>query len=520
MKTIHNAGVLTLGILLLCSSPTTASVGDKSDPIVVASKNFTENYILAEIMSQLIEEDGFVVERRFGLGGTKICHDALINDEIDVYPEYTGTITQAILELQERLDVDEINEKLAHLGIEALPEFGFNNTYAMAMRRALSEELGVTKVSQLTAHPQLKFIVSHEFLEREDGWKQLQRVYGFGSIPEGIEHALAYRAIADGSIDVTDGYSTDAEILMHDLVALEDDRNAFPTYMALPLVRSDLEPTILAALSNASGRIDESTMIRLNQMAVNENQKFAEIADSFLLAQGLKETKSEETEEIGFSQWFSDWSDLRSNTFRHLQLSGIALILAALIGLTVSILIYRVRWLARGVVYICGLLQTIPSIALLALLIPVFGIGMVPAIIALFLYSLLPIVRNTVTTLSTTDPMLLRVAEAMGLSEFEQLRFIHLPLATPSIFAGIRTSAVICIGTATLAAFIGAGGLGDPIVTGLALNNTGLILQGAIPAAVLAILTELVFEALERVIVPGHLKVFGESQETPLKEAT
>jgi osmoprotectant transport system permease protein len=143
-------------------------------------------------------------------------------------------------------------------------------------------------------------------------------------------------------------------------------------------------------------------------------------------------------------------------------------------------------------------MQTIPSIALLALMIPLFGIGITSAIIALFMYSLLPIVRNAVTGLVNVDPVLVRVATALGLSARERLRHVLVPIALPSIFAGIRTAAVISIGTATLAAFIGAGGLGDPIMSGLSRVDVNLILQGAIPAAVLAIVTELLFEVIEK----------------------
>lgn len=155
--------------------------------------------------------------------------------------------------------------------------------------------------------------------------------------------------------------------------------------------------------------------------------------------------------------------------------------------------------------YVAGLLQTIPSIALLALLIPIAGVGQVPAIIALFLYSLLPIARNAITALVTIDPLLRRVALALGLTEVQQLRHVYVPLALPHMLAGVRIAAVVSIGTATLAAFIGAGGLGEPIVTGLALNDTGLILQGAIPAALLALCAELFFEGLERWLIPRHL---------------
>ena len=493
-----------LTLIALACVGATSGIPD-TDPIVVASKHFPESYVLAEIISQMLEEKGYEVDRRFGLGGTNVCYEALINGEIHVYPEYTGTITQAILELQDQLTPEQINEKLNEHDLEILDPFGFNNTYAMAMRDSHADELGLTKVSQLADHPDLKIVVTHEFLERADGWPHLQRIYGLTQSPEGIEHALALRAISDGSVDVTDGYSTDAELLHYGLRILEDDRGAFPLYLALPIIRNDLSEGVRNAINSVAGLIDEPTVIDLNGQVVYEEKSFAEVASAFLYSVGLKATDEVTT---------SITDKLTKNVLRHLQLTAIALLLATSVALIISFAIYRIVWLSRAVVYVCGLLQTIPSIALLALMIPLFGIGIVPAIVALFLYSLLPIVRNCVTALSTTDPMLIRVAEGMGLSQGERLRHVLIPLATPSVLAGIRTSAVICIGTATLAAFIGAGGLGDPIVTGLALNNTGIILQGAIPAALLAILTELVFEGIERLAVPGHLKAFAPGTET------
>jgi len=171
-----------------------------------------------------------------------------------------------------------------------------------------------------------------------------------------------------------------------------------------------------------------------------------------------------------------------------------------------GVLIYRYSAAAKPILYFTGLLQTIPSIALLALMIPLFGIGVFPAIVALFLYALLPILRNTATALFSIDPLLKKVATGIGLTRWQRLRLIEIPLSTPTIFAGIKTAAVISIGTATLAAFIGAGGLGEFIVTGLALNNTSMILKGAIPAAILAIFVEFIFEIIEKMFVPKHLQ--------------
>ena len=467
----------------------------------VASMNFNESYLLAEMVVQVLEQAGFEVERRFGLGGTLICYEALVNDEIDVYVEYTGTLGQAILNRSDLASIRALNEHIADRGIELLEPFGFDNTYAMAMPRDRAEAAGLRRIGDLAGHPELKIVVSHEFLEREDGWRGLARAYGLPVRAGGIEHGLAYQAIADGAIDVTDAYSTDGELERYDLLVLEDDLSYFPEYLAAPLARSDLPASVRTEIGRLANLIDDQQMQRLNAEVVFGGRTFSDVANGFLVGAGLVEMRSQE---VG-AQEFRVWADLLRNTARHLQLTLSALLAAVIAGVGLSVLVFRMPVLARSVTYLCGLLQTVPSIALLALMIPVFGIGALPAIVALFLYSLLPILRNTLTALTTVDPVLIRVAVAMGLSPRQQLRHVFIPLSLPSMLAGIRTAAVISIGTATLAAFIGAGGLGDPIVTGLALNDAGLILQGAVPAALLAVATELVFEGVERLVLPGHL---------------
>jgi osmoprotectant transport system permease protein len=467
------------------------------DPIVVGSKNFNESYLLAEIVSRLLESRGHRVDRRFGLGGTLICYEALRNGEIDVYVEYTGTLSQAILSLDRTPSIEEFNSLLADEGLEVLPSLGFNNTYAMALRRERAESLGIATVSDLVGKRDLVIAVSHEFLEREDGWPGLMRVYGFDSIPTGIEHGLAYQAIAEGRIDVTDAYSTDGDLERYGLTVLEDDKRFFPEYMAVPFIRTDVASDVRVSIGELAGRLNDDAMRKLNAAVVVHSRTFDDVALEWLTEQGLIEPGGQARSRL--------WDSLARNTVTHLKLTGIALLLACLIGLPAGILVYRSEVLSRSVLYVAGLLQTIPSIALLALMIPLFGIGEVPAIIALFLYSLLPILRNTVTAMLTTDPLLRRVAAAMGLTTFQQIRYLLFPMALPNVLAGVRTAAVISIGTATLAAFIGAGGLGDPIVTGLALNDPSMILQGAIPAALLAVATELSFEMIERLLIPRHL---------------
>ncbi|MDE0662247.1 MAG: ABC transporter permease subunit [Gammaproteobacteria bacterium] len=495
---------MNLGVTLARTGVVAASFAVAAEElIVVASKNFTEAYILGEAVAQLLESEGFEIDRKIGLGGTKICYDALVEGDVDVYVEYTGTIAEAIKNIDGEPTRQKIAEALAPDGVEMLDDFGFNNTYALAVPRQVAEERGLGKISDLPDHPDLRMAVSHEFLERPDGWPGLQRLYGIEEIPDGIEHALAYEALADGSIHLTDAYSTDGELKRYDLTVLEDDRGFFPTYMAVPLVRTDLDPRARNVLRRVGGTLDDVEMSDLNAAAVFGGRSTEAIAASYLLDKGIIGTNA--GAEVVLPR-DSLVARLSRNTGRHLFLVAGAVLPATLVAVGLALAIFKLPWFSRGAVYIAGLMQTIPSIALLALLIPLVGIGWLPAVIALFLYALLPILRNAVTALTSIEPTLRRVAVAMGLKPAEELRHVFVPLAMPSIVAGVRTAAVICIGTATLAAFIGAGGLGDPIVKGLALNDTRLILEGAIPAASLAVLTELVFEAVERWLVPGHLR--------------
>ena len=464
--------------------------------LTVGSKIFSESYLLAEIISQSLEAEGFQVDRRFGLGGTLVCYEALLSGEIDVYVEYTGTIEQVILKGSDRHPaVMEINSRLDRR-LRILGSLGFNNTYAMAMKESLAEQLGITSISDLANADELVLALSLEFLNREDGWPGLASLYKLPHQPLGIDHGLAYQAMNSGSIDLTDAYSTDGDIERYALRTLKDDLGYFPEYYAVPFIRADMNERAVAVIENLVGLLDDSRMREMNAEVVVEGKSFAQVAASFLQSEGIAGREQADTQLL---------SNVLRNTLVHLKLTSIALLLGCLVGLPLGILAFRHQQLARVVVYIAGLMQTIPSIALLALMIPLFGIGVLPAIVALFLYSILPILRNTITSLITIDPVLKRVSQAIGLTGSEQLRYVLLPMALPGILAGIKTAAIISIGTATLAAFIGAGGLGEPIVTGLALNDTRLILQGAIPAAILAIVAELLFELLERLVVKEHM---------------
>jgi osmoprotectant transport system permease protein len=411
-----------------------------------------------------------------------------------------------ILELRRRdfdawfadLSTDEaIRQALAQQELIMLSPLGFNNSYAIAVSADFARQENLQNISDLLRVGRVRVGLPHEFLSRNDGWPGLKARYKLDLTATGIEHSLAYEAMANANIDVTAVYSTDGEILRSKLVLLDDDLNYFPQYRAAFFARRDLAADVRTILESMSGRINDRRMQQLNLRALDPDVSFADVASGFLIEEGLIDSAQDVP---GFM------ARLLRNTRQHLKLTGIALLLAVFAGVGIAAAVHRNRRAASAFLYFAGLMQTVPSIALLALLIPWFGIGETPAIVALFLYSLLPIARGTITAMLAIPPGYRLVAAAMAMTPRQETRYVLMPLAMPHVIAGIRTAAVISIGTATLAAFIGAGGLGDPIVTGLALNDSSMILQGAIPAAVLAILTELAFNGLERWLVAPHMR--------------
>ncbi len=484
---------MKIGFLILSLAATSAVA---AQPIVVGSKKFTESYVLGGIARTVLERAGLAAQERAGMGGTIILWQALGGGQIDVYPEYTGTIGEEILKTKERLSSAEMRAALKKSGVGMSADLGFNNTYALVMRRAAAEKLGIRAISDLQQHPELKVGLTHEFLDRQDGWKPLAAAYGL-TMPNvsGIDHAIGYAALARGSIDLKDAYSTDAKIQENDLVVLHDDRHFFPEYKAVFLYRLDLDPRAVAALNHFGG-IDEAKMISLNA-AAERSRDYAYAASLYFQPAPAEGAPRRDL-----------WPKLARWTGRHLELAGISLLLSVLIGLPLGIVASRGGPVGQAILAIVGMIQTIPSLALLALLVPVpfLGISATTAIVALFLYGLLPIVRNTATGLQDIPPALRDSATALGLEPGARLRKIYLPLASRTILAGIKTSAVINIGTATLAALIGAGGLGEPILSGLNLNDHATILQGAIPAALLALLVQGLFDLLDRILIPRGLR--------------
>ena len=482
-----------------------------AQPVVnVGSKRFTESYVLAEIVARAVDRAGEArAAHQPGLGNTAIMFAALKSNAISVYPEYTGTVAFELLGLKYVPDLAGLNRELSRHGLAAGIALGFSNTYALAMLNSRAESLGIRRVSELARHPQLKLALSQEFLSRKDGWPALRLAYQLPfADARGLDHGLAYEAIAAGSLDVMDVYSTDAKISRYRLRVLQDDLGFFPSYDAILLYRKDLPerfPRSWQALQGLQGTISSGRMIEMNAAAELSAVPFPRIADNFLAGRDPVDSAGAQHGQRTFMRALLG-PDFWRLTAQHLILVFASLVLGVAAGVPLGIWAHRLPGARSWILGTAGVLQTIPSLALLAFLIAALDrIGTMPAIIALFLYSLLPIVRNTETGLAGVPGSLKDSATALGLRQGARLRYIELPLAARTILAGVKTSAVINVGTATIAAFIGAGGYGERIVAGLAVHDHALLLAGAIPAAAMALLIQGVFDFMDRHLISGGL---------------
>ena len=338
-----------------------------ADPIVIGSKKFTESYVLGEIAKRTLNDAGIPAEHRQGMGGTIIVWQALRGAQIDAYPEYTGTIAEEILKDRQLHSAAAIREALSNFGVGMTEPLGFNNTYALIMRRDRAQELGIRTISDLQKHPELKIGLTHEFLARQDGWQPLAARYRLN--PQsviGIDHALGYAALQNGSIDVKDAYSTDAKIAEYDLVVLEDDVGFFPKYEAVFLFRASMRKDAIAALRKLGGTLDEARMIQLNAEA-ERTKNYTRAANLYFRDDVESATSAGEP----FSHKLARW------TVRHLQLAGFSLLLAIVVGIPLGIFASRGGVVGHAILGFASIVQTIPSLALLALLVPIpfFGIS-------------------------------------------------------------------------------------------------------------------------------------------------
>jgi osmoprotectant transport system permease protein len=477
-----------------------AGVACAADSIVIGGKIFTESYVLGEMAAQTIEASSHVpVTRKLGMGSTGILFEGLKSGAIDLYPDYTGTLAEAILKRPELKSLDEIRQALSDMGLTISGSLGFNDTYALAVKEEFAEKHGLRSIGDLIPiESEIRAAFSYEFMDRKDGYPGLIDSYHLGFSPQKInrmEHTLSFQAIEQNAVDLIDVYSTDAKIKKLNLRLLKDDHNYFPVYQAVWVARKSFvekHPSEWQALLGLEGKISEQTMLDMNAQADIQKIPFGKIAAQFLGAATP-----------AAHGWLHE---VARRTKEHLWLVGVSLLFSVLVGIPLGVTAVRYHAAGQAILLSSAVVQTVPSLALLCFLIPVFGVGTKPALAALCLYSLLPVVLNTFTGIRAINPIHLENARAFGLNGRQVLFRVVLPLASPTLLAGIKTATIVSIGTATLAALVGAGGYGAPIVSGLSLNDVPTILTGAIPAALMALVAHGIFEVLGILLIPAGLR--------------
>jgi osmoprotectant transport system permease protein len=483
----------------------------KAPRVRIGSKSYTENVILGEMLTILARAAGADAQHKAELGGTQIAFESLRTGQIDAYPEYTGTLTMEILADDAVKSDADIERALAKRGVKISRRLGFNNSYALGLKKDLAESLKLRNISDLTSRHsddaigRLKYGFSDEFMHRGDGWPGLSRAYELPDLARGLDHNLAYHGIRSGTIHLTDVYTTDPEIAAYGMTTLADDRGYFPQYEAVLLYRADLverAPNVIEHWLKLENQIDEPTMIALNAQA-----RIDRVSESRVAAMFVNEKLGMNVPLPPDEWWRKMLRNLAINTRQHLLLVSVSLAAAIVIAVPLGILAYRIPPTRHVILGVVGILQTLPSMAVLMFLLPLLGLGVWPTIAALFLYSLLPIVRNTFAGLAEIPTNLRESATVLGLDARARLWLVELPMASRSILSGIKTAAVINVGTATIGGLIGAGGYGQPIITGTRLNDITIIMQGAIPAALMALAVQGLFDLAERFVVPKGLRL-------------
>jgi len=470
------------------------------DPLKVGSKRFTESYVLGELLTQQAQTQGRA-QHLAGLGNTAIVLSALQSGAIDVYPEYTGTIAREILKNPNLVTLQDLQRPLEQLGLGIGIPLGFMDGYAIAVTASTAERLKLHRLSDLKKHPDIRLGLSAEFLQRSDGWPMIARAYGLHALtPRAMDHGLAYDALTSGIIEGIDAYTTDARVEKEHLVLLLDEQRVLPPYAAVLLYRLDVpqqHPKEWAAIAQLKNTLSEEQMRAVNALVDLDH------ATPAAAAQALRQTGVDQksAKPVLASQHQGLWARSVELIFsaeegrlivQHLILVMIPVLAAAMVGIPLGVAGATFPYLGRICLSVVGLLQTIPALALLALLIALINqIGTVPALITLFFYAMLPIVESTQSAFLNIDRHLRESAIALGAPWFKRTWYVELPIARSGIISGIRTAAVITVGGATLAAFVGGGGLGERIVGGLAVNDPALLIAGAIPAAVLALTIQL-----------------------------
>ena len=505
--------------LLLVAGLAGCTDRDDAATVRVGSKLFTESVILGEILARLADGEDVTPVHRRALGGTRLVFNALLQGELDAYVDYTGTLMLEIYSSEGVSDDRMLRDRLNRDGLGMLDPIGFNNTYGIAMRKQQAFDLGVRTISDLSDHPQLVLGSNNEYLERADGWRVLRDTYDLPQkTPRAMDHDLAYLALSRSELDAMIVYTTDAKIGSLDLIVLKDDLEHFPVYEAVVVYRLDLAekaPGVLERFRLLSGSLDAATMGLMNNEVEARGKSEFRVAGEFLdvlTGMTVRSSQGRESDESLVAR-------LIQRTQEHLILVALPVLFASILGIPLGVLAAHRPKIGHLVLGAVGVGQTVPALALLVLLIPflawidgwaplrVPALGATPAIIALTVYSLLPIVRTSHAGVVNIEHSLLESAQALGLRSRDRLLYIEFPLALPTILVGIKTAAVISVGYATLGGFVDAGGYGAPIFAWIRTQDHDLLLIGALPAVVMALIVQSGFDLGERLLIPSGLRL-------------
>ncbi len=473
----------------------TLAQSPNSDVIRIGGKVFTEQNILVDLIKIYLEDKGYKTQTQKNLGGTFVAYEALKTGNLDLYVEYSGTSYHTIFKQEKIISENDtylwLKERFKKENIYLFQDLGFSNSYALI---TVQNQNYQTMKDLVKDSPNLTIGFEHEFLSRPDGFSNMLKAYDYNfKNPKTMNVGLMYEALKTKQLDVGIGYSTDGRNKAFNLKILEDNLDFFPKYKAAILAKTSVlqnHKNLESELMALSGLITATDMIQMNYEVDALKKSSNLVAKNFLISKGLIAYSSLKLSHNFLGLSYPEIILIKNKLLEHIEICFIALCFSILIGFSLGVLAFEFKPLKPLVFSFVNLLQTLPSLALFGFLIPFMGIGFWPAMIALILYSILPLVHNVYIGLSEIDLDIIESCQAIGMTKLQILLQVRIPIAMPTLGAGLRTCTAIIIGTATVAAFIGAGGLGELIFQGISSLNHRMILLGAVPAALLALLAD------------------------------
>lgn len=480
-------------------------------PVTIGGKVFTEQSILVDLLAQLLEDHQIAVIKKKNLGGTLVAFEALKKNDLDIYVEYSGTSYHSIFKQKDILSQEEtfnfLKKEFSKNNIYSFPSLGFSNSYALVSKI----NNPYNQISDLKIDSKKYSIAfEHELLTRPDGFPEFSKTYDleFKKVSS-MNVGLMYQAVHQGQVDFGIGYTTDGRNKAFEMKIIKDDLRFFPQYFASILVHEKAlkaYPELKKILSGLNNKISAEEMTEMNYLVDVKKMSPLKVTRNFLQKKKLIKSSENNLDIMSENYLIKNSALLFSKLKEHLYICIYALLFTFFFGFIFGIAAYWNQRIKQFVFILVNIFQTVPSLALFGFLIPFLGIGFKPSLIALVMYALLPLVHNVYTGLSEVDKDIIQSFKAIGMNRWQILTKIQIPMALPTLSAGLRTSTVIIIGTATIAAFIGAGGLGELIFQGISSMDHRLILLGAIPAALLALIADFLIYSLCRFLTSQGIK--------------